>query len=35
MMPCAVFLRDDLMRASNIAMLGSSRGRVDGLGDAL
>ena len=35
MMPCAVFLRDHLRSAKSIALLGSGRGIVDGLGDTL
>ena len=35
MMPCAVFLRSHLGSARSIAMLGSGRGRVDGLGGVL
>ena len=35
MIPCSVFLRSHLRSASSIAMIGSGRGRVDGLGDAL
>ena len=35
MMPCAVFLRSYLRSDRIIDMLGSCRGRVYGLGDAL
>ena len=34
-MPCVVFLRDHLMSARVIALIGSGRGRFDDLGDAL
>ena len=34
MMPCAVFFRDHLRSYGRIDLLGSGRGRVDGLGDA-
>ena len=34
-MPCEVFLRDHLRISSSISLLGSGRGRVGGLGDAL
>ena len=35
MMPCAVLLRYHLRIDRSIALLGSGRGRVDGLGDEL
>ena len=35
MMPCAVFLRSHLRSARSIALLGSGRGRVGGIWDAL
>ena len=33
--PCVVFFRDHLRSVRSIFLLGSGRGRVDGLGDAL
>ena len=35
MMPCAVLLRARLSSAGSIALLGSGRGRFDGLGCTL
>ena len=35
MMPCEVFFRDHLRSARSIALLGSGRGVVDGLGDTI
>ena len=35
MMPCAVFLRDHLSSNRKIDLLGSGRGRLDGLGGAI
>ena len=35
MIPCAVFFRAHLRSARSIALIGSVRGRVDVLGDAL
>ena len=35
MIPCEVFLRDHSRGARRIALLGSGRGRVGGLGDEL
>ena len=35
MNPCEIFLRDHLSNTRSIALLGSVRGRVGGLGDAL
>ena len=35
MMPCEMFLGDHLRNTRSISMLGSVRGRVVGLGDAL
>ena len=34
-MPCVVFLRAHLRSANIIAMIGSGRDRVDGLGDEI
>ena len=34
-MPCAVFLRAHLRSARSISLLGSGRGKVDGLGDSI
>ena len=35
MIPCEMFLRDHLRNTRRIALLGSGRGRVGGLGDEL
>ena len=35
MIPCEVFLRDHLSNTRSISMLGSGRGKIDVLGDAL
>ena len=35
MMPCVVFLRSHLRISRSISLIGSGRGGVDGLGDAL
>ena len=35
MITCEMFLRDHLKNTSSISLIGSDRGRVDGIGDAI
>ena len=35
MITCEMFLRDHLKNTSSISLIGSDRGRVDGIGDVI